>query len=178
MIVLRHAKGWTGPKEVDGQQAEGTWRSHQVPLAETRDDAEHRRQLEEWMRSYRPEELFDAEGARAARSRDAAPRTDARRMSANPHANGGLLLQRPAAAGLPRLRGRRAERPGTGAVEATRVLGTFLRDVMAENEGAQLPRLRSRREQLEPAPGRPRGDRPRLGGRDGAGDDHLARTAG
>ncbi len=91
MIVLRTPKGWTGPKVVDGKQVEGTWRAHQVPLAETHDNPAHRAQLEEWLRSYRPEELFDGHGALRPELRALAPRGD-RRMSANPHANGGLLL--------------------------------------------------------------------------------------
>ncbi len=92
MIVLRTPKGWTGPKEVDGLPAEGTFRSHQVPLAEVRTNPEHLAQLEEWMRSYRPEELFDADGALDAEIAALAPEGE-RRMSANPHANGGLLLR-------------------------------------------------------------------------------------
>src|SRR5438445_514114 len=92
MIVMRTPKGWTGPKEVDGLPVEGTWRSHQVPLADTRANAEHRRLLEEWLRSYRPEELFDEHGALVPELRALAPEGD-RRMSANPHANGGLLLR-------------------------------------------------------------------------------------
>ena len=104
MIVLRTPKGWTGPKIVDGLPAEGSFRSHQVPLANVRNNPEHLAQLEEWMRSYRPEELFDEAGA----LRDelaALPPRGASRMSANPHANGGLLLTDAGAARLPRLRG-------------------------------------------------------------------------
>ncbi len=92
MIVLRTPKGWTGPKVVDGLPVENTWRAHQVPLADTRGNAEHRAQLEEWMRSYRPEELFDERGRLRAELRALAPRGE-RRMSANPHANGGVLLR-------------------------------------------------------------------------------------
>ncbi len=131
MIVLRTPKGWTGPKIVDGKPVEGTWRAHQVPLAETRDNPTHRAQLEEWMRSYAPEELFDADGAVRAELRALAPIGD-RRMSANPHANGGLLLHdldlpdfRDYAVAVPQ--------PGGQTHEATRVLGTFLRDVIARN---------------------------------------------
>src|SRR5690242_17944 len=91
MIILRTPKGWTGPRQVDGKQVEGTWRAHQVPLSETRDNPVHREQLEDWLRSYRPEELFDDDGRLRAELRALAP-TGARRMSANPHANGGLLL--------------------------------------------------------------------------------------
>jgi xylulose-5-phosphate/fructose-6-phosphate phosphoketolase len=131
MIVLVTPKGWTGPKEVDGLPVEGTWRAHQVPFANARGDDGHRAVLEEWMRSYRPEELFDDDGAPVPAIRDLHPRGE-RRMSANPHANGGLLL-RPLR--MPDFRDHAVDvpEPGTGAVEATRVLGRFLRDVMAEN---------------------------------------------
>src|SRR4051812_1543482 len=131
MIVLRSPKGWTGPKEVDGKKVEGFWRSHQVPFANAREDDGHRRVLESWMRSYRPEELFDASGAPVPEIADLHPRGE-RRMSANPHANGGLLLRD---LRLPDFRDYAVEvkTPGTGAVEATKVLGTFLRDVMAAN---------------------------------------------
>jgi xylulose-5-phosphate/fructose-6-phosphate phosphoketolase len=131
MIVLVTPKGWTGPKEVDGVPVEGTWRAHQVPFANARGDDGHRAVLEEWMRSYRPEELFDDDGAPVPVIRDLHPAGE-RRMSANPHANGGLLL-RPLR--MPDFRDHAVDvpEPGTGAVEATRVLGTFLRDVMAEN---------------------------------------------
>jgi xylulose-5-phosphate/fructose-6-phosphate phosphoketolase len=131
MIVLASPKGWTGPREVDGQQVEGTWRSHQVPFANARDDDAHRAVLEQWLRSYRPEELFDADGAPVEEVRRLPPVGD-RRMSANPHANGGVLL-RPLR--LPDFRDYAVDvpAPGTGAVEATRVLGTFLRDVMRQN---------------------------------------------
>jgi xylulose-5-phosphate/fructose-6-phosphate phosphoketolase len=131
MIVLVTPKGWTGPKDVDGVPVEGTWRSHQVPFANARGDDGHRAVLEEWLRSYRPEELFDADGAPVPEIRELHPAGE-RRMSANPHANGGLLL-RPLR--MPDFREHAVEvaEPGTGAVEATRVLGTFLRDVMARN---------------------------------------------
>jgi xylulose-5-phosphate/fructose-6-phosphate phosphoketolase len=92
MIVLRTPKGWTGPKTVDGLPAEGSWRSHQVPLAEVRTNPEHLAQLETWLRSYRPDELFDEQGALVAELA-ALPPKSYRRMSANPHANGGLLLK-------------------------------------------------------------------------------------
>src|SRR5690242_20836586 len=92
MIVLRSPKGWTGPCEVDSRPVEGTWRSHQVPLAGLADHPEHLRQLEAWMRSYRPEELFDEQGALVAELAELPPR-GSRRMSANPHANGGVLLK-------------------------------------------------------------------------------------
>jgi xylulose-5-phosphate/fructose-6-phosphate phosphoketolase len=132
MIILRSPKGWTGPKVVDGKPAEGSWRSHQVPLAQTRTNPEHLRQLEEWMRSYRPEELFTSGGAPIEVIRSLAPE-GRRRMSANPHANGGELLRDLM---LPDFRDYavEVEDRGTGAVEATKVLGTFLRDVMEQNE--------------------------------------------
>ena len=131
MIVLRTPKGWTGPKRVDGKQVEGTWRAHQVPLADTRDNPAHRAQLETWMRSYAPEDLFDDNGGLRAELRALAP-DGHRRMSANPHANGGLLLHD---LDLPDFRDYAVavEQPGTQTHEATRVLGTFLRDVIARN---------------------------------------------
>jgi xylulose-5-phosphate/fructose-6-phosphate phosphoketolase len=131
MIVLRTPKGWTGPKVVDGKHVEDTWRSHQVPLAETRDNPAHREQLEEWLRSYEPEELFDDNGTLRAELRALAPSGD-RRMSANPHANGGVLLHD---LDLPDFRDYAVTvpRPATQTHEATRVLGTFLRDVIARN---------------------------------------------
>jgi xylulose-5-phosphate/fructose-6-phosphate phosphoketolase len=131
MIVLRSPKGWTGPKEVDGKRVEGFWRSHQVPFANARSDDSHREVLEEWLRSYRPEELFDEDGAPAEDIRALHPKGDMR-MSASPHANGGLLLK---PLRMPDFRDYAVEvdAPGTGAVEATRVMGGFLRDVMAQN---------------------------------------------
>ncbi len=131
MIVLRTPKGWTGPREVDGKQVEGTWRSHQVPLSETRTNPAHLAQLDEWLRSYRPEELFDETGALREELRAAAP-TGNRRMSANPHANGGLLLRD---LDLPDFTDYAVavDRPGTETAEATRVLGGFLRDVITRN---------------------------------------------
>ncbi len=131
MIVLRTPKGWTGPKVVDGKPVEGTWRSHQVPMGEVRTNAEHRAILEAWLRSYRPEELFDADGVLLPELAELPPRAY-RRMSANPHANGGLLLRDLA---LPDFRGYAVDVPSPGATsaEATRVLGTFLRDVMGQN---------------------------------------------
>ncbi len=131
MIVLRSPKGWTGPKELDGKKIEGYWRSHQVPFADARDNDSHREVLEKWMRSYRPEELFDADGAPVPTIAQQHPAGE-RRMSASPHANGGLLLRD---LKMPDFRDYavEVETPGTGAVESTRVLGTFLRDVMARN---------------------------------------------
>ncbi len=131
MIVLRTPKGWTGPKEVDGLPVEGTWRAHQVPLSETRTNRVHRDQLEQWMRSYRPEELFDATGRLRPELQALAPVGEFR-MSANPHANGGRLLRDLV---LPDFRDYAVavDRPAIAPSEATRVLGTFLRDVIARN---------------------------------------------
>ncbi len=131
LIVLRTPKGWTGPKTVDGLPTEGTWRSHQVPLAEVRTNPEHLAQLEWWLKSYRPEELFDERGA-LVDELAALPPKSYRRMSANPHANGGLLLQSLA---LPDFREYAVEvaSQGTTFAEATRVLGGFLRDVIRLN---------------------------------------------
>jgi xylulose-5-phosphate/fructose-6-phosphate phosphoketolase len=131
MIVLRTPKGWTGPAEVDGLPVENTWRSHQVPLADTRDNADHRHRLEEWLRSYRPEELFDERGTLVAELQALAPKGE-RRMSANPHANGGLLLRELV---LPDFRDYAVEvaKPGEKTSEATRVLGSFLARVIARN---------------------------------------------
>jgi len=131
LIVLRTPKGWTGPKEVDGLPVEGTWRAHQVPLASLHEKPQHLELLESWMRSYRPEELFDREGHPAAEIVGLAPQGD-RRMGANPHANGGLLLR---ALRVPDFRDHAVEVRDPGAVEAeaTRVLGGFLRDVMEQN---------------------------------------------
>jgi xylulose-5-phosphate/fructose-6-phosphate phosphoketolase len=133
MIVLNTPKGWTGPKVVDGLPVEGTFRAHQVPLADTRGNAEHRKLLEQWMRSYRPEELFDEAGQLTGELRALAPAGD-RRMSANPHANGGLLLRDLA---MPDFRDYAVtvDRPAAGFSEATRVLSAFLRDIIARNPG-------------------------------------------
>jgi xylulose-5-phosphate/fructose-6-phosphate phosphoketolase len=131
MIVLRTPKGWTGPKEVDGQKTEDYWRSHQVPLAEMATKPGHVRLLEEWMKSYKPEELFDDTGKLRPDIAELAP-AGTRRMGANPHTNGGLLLKdlripdfRKYAVPVPK--------PGTAMAEATRVMGGFLRDVMKQN---------------------------------------------
>ncbi len=131
MIILRSPKGWTGPKEVDGLPAEGSFRSHQVPLSDVREKPEHLAILERWLRSYRPDELFDASGALRADLADLPPR-GVRRMSANPHANGGLLLRDLA---LPDFRDYAVavERPATTSSEATKVLGAFLRDTIRRN---------------------------------------------
>ncbi len=139
MVVLETPKGWTGPKFVDGVQVEGTWRAHQVPLAEVRSNPQHLRQLEEWMRSYAPTELFDANGAPTAYVRELAPAGD-RRMGSNPHANGGMRL---AALKMPPTAALAVEvpQPGRTTSEATRVLGGWLREVFRANEQARNFRL-------------------------------------
>jgi xylulose-5-phosphate/fructose-6-phosphate phosphoketolase len=131
MIVLRTPKGWTGPKEVDGLPSEGSFRSHQVPLAEVRTNPVHLAALESWMSSYKPDELFDELGAPTSALAELAP-VGGRRMSANPHANGGLLLRD---LWLPDFRDYAVEvpLPGSTTGEATRILGEFLRDVMRNN---------------------------------------------
>jgi len=131
MIVLRTPKGWTGPGEVDGLPVEGLWRSHQVPIADVRGNAAHLRQLEGWLRSYRPDELFDDAGALRADLASLAPKGE-RRMSANPHANGGLLLRD---LRLPDFGAFAIDvpRPGSTASEPTSVLGDMLREVIRLN---------------------------------------------
>jgi xylulose-5-phosphate/fructose-6-phosphate phosphoketolase len=131
MIVMRTPKGWTGPPIVDGQQVEGTFRAHQVPLTEVRKNGEHRAALEQWLRSYRPEELFDADGRPVPELLDLPPR-GARRMSANPIANGGSLLRD---LDLPDFRDYAVEVTAHGAHEnsATQILGTWVRDVVVRN---------------------------------------------
>jgi xylulose-5-phosphate/fructose-6-phosphate phosphoketolase len=131
MIVLRTPKGWTGPKEIDGKPSEGTWRSHQVPMGEVRTNADHRQILETWMRSYRPEELFDDNGVLSPELAELAPKSY-RRMSANPVTNGGELLRD---LRLPDFRDYAVDVPAPGATtsEATRVLGLYLRDVTDRN---------------------------------------------
>jgi len=131
MIVLRTPKGWTGPKEVDGLKMEGSFRSHQVPLAELVSNPDHLRMLEQWMKSYKPEELFDENGRLNPELAELAPKGE-KRMGANPHANGGILLRdlrlpdfRSYAVSVPR--------PGAGTAEATRVMGAFLRDIVKMN---------------------------------------------
>jgi xylulose-5-phosphate/fructose-6-phosphate phosphoketolase len=131
MIVFRTPKGWTGPHEIDGLLVEGTWRSHQVPFADVRGRADRLEELERWLRSYRPEELFDEHGALAAELASLPPQGK-RRMSGNPKTNGGLLLRDLV---LPDFRDYAVEvdKPGTTSSEATRVLGAWLRDVVARN---------------------------------------------
>jgi xylulose-5-phosphate/fructose-6-phosphate phosphoketolase len=139
MIVLKTPKGWTGPKEVDGLRVEGTFRAHQVPIDHFAGHPEHVQQLEQWMKSYRPEELFDEKGRPVAELRELAP-SGTRRMGANPHANGGVLLKPlrmpdfgDYAVPVPK--------PGTTRSEATRVLGLMLRDVLKLNEEARNFRI-------------------------------------
>ncbi|OZM75881.1 phosphoketolase [Pseudonocardia sp. MH-G8] len=131
VLVLRTPKGWTGPREVDGTPVEGTFRAHQVPLAEVRTDEGHRAQLEDWLRSYRPEELFDDDGRLRPELAALAPRGDAR-MSATPHANGGLLLRD---LRLPDFRAHAVDvpTPGAGPESATGTLGNWLADVVGAN---------------------------------------------
>src|SRR5271156_1584439 len=138
MIVFRTPKGWTGPKFVDGLPVEGTWRAHQVPIADFK-TPEHLKQLEDWMRSYNPEELFDERGQFRAEFAALAP-TGHRRMGSNPHANGGELLQ---PLSMPHFQDHAVAVPAPGGVrvEATRVLGRFLRDVMQLNMEKQNFRL-------------------------------------
>ncbi len=131
MVVLRTPKGWTGPKFVDDKPVEGTWRAHQVPVADLDTKPEHLAVLEDWMKSYRPEELFDDNGKLIEELSELAPKGE-RRMGSNPHANGGLLLKdllvpdfREYAISVPK--------PGKKTAESTKVLGTFLRDVMNLN---------------------------------------------
>ena len=139
MIVLRSPKGWTGPKMVDGKPVEGTFRSHQVPLSDIAAKPERLRMLEDWMRSYKPEELFDERGSLRAELAELAPKGH-RRMGANPHANGGILLKE---LKIPDYRDYAVEvpRPGTVEAEATRVMGRFLRDVMKLNTAERNFRL-------------------------------------
>jgi xylulose-5-phosphate/fructose-6-phosphate phosphoketolase len=139
MIVLATPKGWTGPKVVDGHPIEGTFRAHQVPLNDPRSNPEHLEMLQAWMKSYRPEELFDERGTLKPALAELAP-VGARRMGANPHANGGLLL---CDLRVPDFRNYAVSVPAPGSVEAedTRVLGRFLRDVIMSNEDQRNFRL-------------------------------------
>ena len=165
MIVLRTPKGWTCPKEIDGKRTEDYWRSHQVPMGEMHENPAHVRILEQWMKSYRPAELFDDDGRLRPELAELAPRGDAPHERQPAHQRRPAAA-RPAAAGLPRLRrrGARARRrhrrvdPRHGQVPARRD--------EAEPGGAELPAVQPRREQLEPLAGRARGHQPRLGRRD------------
>ncbi len=131
MVVLRSPKGWTGPASVDGHKVEGFWRAHQVPLSSVRENPEHLAQLEAWLKRYRPDELFDDGGKLKPELKALAP-TGTRRMSANPHANGGLLRR---ALRMPDFRAYGVPLPGPGKIiaENTRPLGKLLRDIMAGN---------------------------------------------
>ena len=131
MIVFRHPKGWTGPKEVDGHKIEGFWRAHQVPLTGIQGNPARLKQLEDWLRSYKPEELFDANGRLIAELKELAPKGQ-RRMSSNPHANGGLL-RKPLR--IPDFRDYAIEvdKPAQISAENTRPLGWFLKDIMRQN---------------------------------------------
>jgi xylulose-5-phosphate/fructose-6-phosphate phosphoketolase len=131
MIILRTPKGWTGPKEVDGQKTEGSWRSHQVPFADLAKKPAHVQLLSDWMKSYKPEELFDENGTLLPELAELAPKGE-RRMGANPHANGGLLLRD---LRMPDFREYAVEvkKPATTLNEATRITGAFLRDIIKEN---------------------------------------------
>jgi xylulose-5-phosphate/fructose-6-phosphate phosphoketolase len=131
MVVLRSLKGWTGPKEVDNHKVEGFWRAHQVPLAEVHEKPAHLKQLEEWLHSYKPETLFDEAGRLLSELRELAPK-GARRMGANPHANGGLLRK---SLRLPDFRDYAVvtEQPGSVEVGPTQLLGQFLRDIARDN---------------------------------------------
>lgn len=131
MIILRTPKGWTGPATVDGLKTEGSWRSHQVPLSELAKKPEHIQQLEAWLRSYRPEELFDTQGRLVEPLQTLAPLGN-RRMGANPHANGGSLMKQ---LRMPDFRKYAVEivQPGQIEAESTRIMGSFLRDVMCLN---------------------------------------------
>jgi xylulose-5-phosphate/fructose-6-phosphate phosphoketolase len=135
MIILRSPKGWTGPKSVDGKKTEDSWRSHQVPLSEMATKPEHVKLLEDWMLSYKPEELFDEHGKLMPELAELAPQGD-RRMGANPHANGGLLLRD---LRMPDFRDYAVvvDKPGNTEAEATRIMGNFLRDVMKLNLDSQ-----------------------------------------
>lgn len=139
MIVLRSPKGWTGPKEVDGKKVEGFWRAHQVPIDGVRSNPAHLEILESWMRSYRPEALFDENGRFVSQLQALAP-TGLRRMGANPHANGGTLKKK---LELPDYRSYAVEvpSPGSGPQEATRIMGFYLRDVIRMNAQARTFRL-------------------------------------
>jgi xylulose-5-phosphate/fructose-6-phosphate phosphoketolase len=141
MIILRSPKGWTGPKEVDGKKTEDYWRSHQVPFAEMTSHPDHVQLLESWMKRYKPEERFDQDGKLIPELAELAPKGD-RRMGANPHANGGMLLKD---LKMPQFRSYAVEvtKPGTGMAESTRVLGEFLRDVMKLNLESQNFRVMS-----------------------------------
>jgi len=162
MIVLRTPKGWTGPRVVDGKQVEGTWRAHQVPVADLDTKPEHLPILEDWLKSYHPEELFDERGKLVAELSELAPKGE-RRMGANPHANGGLLLKDLL---MPDFHEYAVpvSQPGKETGESTRILGTFLRDVMKRNSQHANFRVFGPDDRLQ-SPGRSvSGDRQELDG--------------
>src|SRR6185312_4446775 len=142
MLILRTPKGWTGPKFVDGKPIENTWRAHQVPISELREKPEHLRLLEDWMRSYKPEELFDSKGALRPELADLPPK-GRKRMGMNPHANGGLLMQ---PLRVPNFRDFAVsiESPGQTIAEATRILGRLLHAVMQANKSEKNFRVFAR----------------------------------
>lgn len=139
MLILKTPKGWTGPKQVDGKPVEGTWRAHQVPVADVANNPEHLRILEDWLKSYKPLELFGMEGRLRPDLQALAP-TGHRRMGMNPHANGGLLLQPLVLADF-RRHSVKVAKPGVEEAEATRVLGRFLRDILKENQSTRNFRI-------------------------------------
>ena len=168
MIVLRTPKGWTGPKVVDGQPVEGTFRAHQVPIGEHGPTPSICKLLEEWMKSYRPEELFDERGRLRPELAELAPKGD-RRMGANPARQRRHAAARSAAARFPRLRRRRAPAGQRSRPRPRACMGEFLRDVdQAQRREPQLPRLRPRRDRPPTAGRRLRGHRRQFGGHDPA----------
>ena len=178
MIVLRSLKGWTGPKFVDGKPVEGTFRSHQVPLSvSATSPPEHLKQLEDWLRSYRPEELFDEGGRLVAELAELAPEGD-RRMGSNPHANGGKLLRELRHARLPRLRGGRARAHRRRRRQRARARPVPPRRDQEERRAAELPDLRPRRDDLESARSGLRGHRSAVGWRHRGGMTSSSRRAG
>ena len=132
MIVLRTPKGWTGPQEVDGKKVEDFWRSHQVPMGGMHENSEHVRLLEEWMRGYKPEELFDENGTLVPELKALAP-TGNRRMGSNPHANGGLLRKALKMPDFRELAIDVGDQRGTVEFENTKALGIFMREIMRDN---------------------------------------------
>jgi xylulose-5-phosphate/fructose-6-phosphate phosphoketolase len=172
-IVLRTPKGWTGPKEVDGRPAEGTFRSHQVPMADTHDNLEHLALLEAWMRSYRPEALFDADGRLIPELAALAPEGD-RRMSANPHANGGTVLVDLDIPDFSRLRGGGGAACRHAAGVPPRARQAAARCVHPERRVGELPTVLSRRDELQPAGQRFEVENRCFVGRTLGIDDHVA----
>ena len=164
MIILRTPKGWTCPTEIDGKKCEDYWRSHQVPMGDMHEKPEHMKILEKWMKSYKPEELFDKTGRLKPELAELPPKGN-RRMSDNPHANGGLLLRD---LRLPDFRDYAVkvhDSPAQSTAESTRAMGKFLRrHDEAEHGEPELPSVQSGREQLEPLAGCAGGHQPLLDG--------------